>query len=39
MTVISESATVDETHLVPSLRAQCAVADTNLDVNPQNPAG
>ncbi|HEY6429011.1 MAG TPA: hypothetical protein VIX84_17460 [Acidimicrobiales bacterium] len=39
MTVISESSTIDETHLVPSLRAQCAVADTNLDVNPQNPAG
>jgi hypothetical protein len=39
MTVISESATIDETHLVPSLRAQCAVADTNVDVNPQNPAG
>jgi hypothetical protein len=38
MTVISESSTIDETHLVPSLRAQCAVADTNLDVNPQNPA-
>jgi hypothetical protein len=39
MTVISESATVDETHLVPSLRAQCAVADNNMNVNPQNPQG
>jgi hypothetical protein len=37
MTAISEGATVDETHLVPSLRAQCTVADTNLDQNPQNP--
>jgi hypothetical protein len=39
MTVISEGATVDETHLIPSLRAQCAVADTNQDqnVNPQSP--
>jgi hypothetical protein len=37
MTVISEGATVDETHLVPSLRAQCAVADTSVNVNPQNP--
>jgi hypothetical protein len=37
MTAISEGATVDETHLVPSLRAQCTVADTNLDENPQNP--
>jgi hypothetical protein len=37
MTVISENATVDESHLVPSLRAQCAVADTNVNINPQNP--
>ena len=37
MTAISESATVDETHLIPSLRGQCAVADTNVNSNPQNP--
>jgi hypothetical protein len=37
MTVISQGATIDETHLVPSLRAQCAVADTNVNQNPQNP--
>jgi hypothetical protein len=38
MTVISEGATIDEGHLLPSLRAQCVVADTNPNVNPQ-PAG
>ena len=43
MTVISEGATVDESHLVPSLRAQCAVANAsnsnkNVDVNPQSPS-
>jgi hypothetical protein len=37
MTTISEGATVDEGHLVPALRAQCAVADTNPNVNPQGP--
>jgi hypothetical protein len=40
MTVISEGATVDESHLVPSLRAQCAVANSanqNANVNPQSP--
>ena len=37
MTTISESATVDEGHLVPSLRAQCVVADANPNVNPQIP--
>ena len=37
MTTISEGATVDEGHLVPALRAQCVVADTNPNVNPQNP--
>ena len=37
MTTISEIATVDEGHLVPSLEAQCAVADANPNVNPQNP--
>ena len=36
MTTISEGATVDEGHLVPALRAQCVVADTNPNVNPQN---
>jgi hypothetical protein len=35
MTTISESATVDELHLAPALKAQCAVADTNVNVNPQ----
>ena len=39
MTTISESAVVDEGHLVPSLRAQCVVADTNPNVNPQSPSG
>ena len=39
MTTISEGATVDEGHLVPSLRAQCVVADTNPNVNPQSPSG
>ena len=35
MTTISEGATVDEGHLVPSLRAQCVVANANQNVNPQ----
>jgi hypothetical protein len=39
MTTISEGATVDESHLVPSLRAQCVVADANQNVNPQAPNG
>jgi Flp pilus assembly protein TadD len=39
MTTIGESATVDEGHLIPSLKAQCAVADTNPNVNPQSPGG
>jgi hypothetical protein len=34
MTTISESATVDESHLVPALTAQCRVASTNINVNP-----
>jgi hypothetical protein len=38
MTVISEGATVDEAHLIPSLRAQCLTADTQVNVNPQSPA-
>ena len=37
MTTISEGAIVDEGHLIPALRAQCVVADTNPDVNPQGP--
>jgi hypothetical protein len=39
MTTISEGATVDEGHLVPSLRAQCVVANANVGVNPQSPTG
>ena len=39
MTTISEGATVDEGHLVPSLRAQCVVANSNPNVNPQSPSG
>jgi hypothetical protein len=35
MTTISESATIDEAHLAPALEAQCVVADTNVNVNPQ----
>ena len=37
MTTISEISTVDEGHLVPSLQAQCVVADSNANVNPQSP--
>ncbi len=37
MTTISESAVVDEGHLIPGLRAQCVVADANQNVNPQTP--
>ena len=39
MTTISEGATVDEGHLVPALRAQCVVANSNPNVNPQSPGG
>jgi hypothetical protein len=39
MTTISEGATIDEGHLVPSLRAQCVVANANANVNPQNAGG
>jgi hypothetical protein len=38
MTAISEGATVDEGHLVDSLRAQCVVANANPNVNPQSPS-
>jgi hypothetical protein len=37
MTTISEGATVDEGHLIPSLKAQCLTADTQVNVNPQSP--
>ncbi len=37
MTTISESAIVDEGHLIPGLKAQCVVADANQNVNPQSP--
>jgi hypothetical protein len=37
MTDLVEGATIDEGHLVPSLRAQCEVANSNPNVNPQNP--
>ena len=39
MTTISEIETVDEGHLVPALRAQCVLADSNQNINPQNPNG
>jgi hypothetical protein len=39
MTTISESATIDEPHLAAALRAQCVVADTNLNVNPSPSSG
>lgn len=39
MTTISEGAIVDEGHLVPALDAQCVVADTNTNENPQAPSG
>ena len=37
MTTISESATVDEAHLIPALKGQCAQVDTNVNVNPAPP--
>jgi hypothetical protein len=37
MTTISESNTVDEGHLIPALKGQCASVDTNVNVNPQGP--
>jgi hypothetical protein len=37
MTTISESATVDEAHLIPALKGQCAEVNTNVNVNPQTP--
>jgi hypothetical protein len=38
MTTISESANIDEGHLIPALRAQCVVANSNPNVNPQAPS-
>jgi hypothetical protein len=38
MTTISESATVDEAHLIPALKGQCDLADSNVNVNPENPS-
>jgi hypothetical protein len=38
MTTISESATVDEAHLIPALKGQCALVDTNVNVNPAAPS-
>ena len=38
MTTISESSWIDEGHLVPALTAQCVVADSNQNENPQAPA-
>jgi hypothetical protein len=37
MTTISESATVDEGHLIPALKGQCASVDANVNVNPAAP--
>jgi hypothetical protein len=39
MTTISEIADVDEGHLLPALEAQCVLADSNQNVNPQNGGG
>jgi hypothetical protein len=39
MTTISEISTVDESHLAPALKAQCALANTNINVNPEFPTG
>jgi hypothetical protein len=37
MTTIAEGATIDEGHLVPALKGQCASVNTNVNVNPQAP--
>lgn len=37
MTTISEGATIDEAHLIPALKNQCSVVNTNVNVNPQAP--
>jgi hypothetical protein len=36
MTTISQGANIGEANLVPALKAQCVVANTNPNVNPQN---
>ncbi len=38
MTTISEGATVDEAHLIPALKGQCALVNTNENVNPAAPS-
>jgi hypothetical protein len=38
MTTISESATIDEGHLVPALSATCRAVDAPQNVNPQAPS-
>jgi hypothetical protein len=38
MTTLSESATVDEAHLIPALKGQCNSVDTNVNVNPEAPS-
>lgn len=38
MTTISESSTVDEAHLIPALKGQCAAVTTNVNVNPAAPS-
>jgi hypothetical protein len=38
MTTISEGATVDEAHLIPALKGQCAMVNTNVNVNPAGPS-
>ena len=38
MTTIAEGATVDESHLVPALKGQCALVNTNINTNP-DPGG
>jgi hypothetical protein len=35
MTTIAEGATVDEAHLLPALKGQCASINTNVNVNPE----
>jgi hypothetical protein len=38
MTTIAEGATVDEAHLVPALKGQCKLVNTNVNTNP-DPGG
>jgi hypothetical protein len=37
MTTLSEISTIDEGHLMPALRAQCSLATSNQNVNPESP--